>query len=846
MSPTLLTLLLPAVTLAGAKFAQPPKAAADGPNVKITFAVDSPTDVEVAVVNAAGRVVRHLAAGRLGPAAPPPLARDTLRQTLTWNRTDDAGRPVRGAAKVRVRLGLTGKLKRHVGCDPHAFRTIVGLAVSAKGELFVLDSEFTYGGGGLRVYDRRGKYLRTIVPYSAALPAERLAAIGQLTFPDGSRLPIVYNAHGQNLHPYASGMKHQTMAFDAGGRLVLFSAVGSIVEHGPPRFLLRLDPDGGAPSTPAFIGPPIRKARGFMGGSGEGFVRWFDHAALSRDGRWIYVSGGRFGTAKHMRHAVGRVRPGAAEMPPAWIGEYDKSGHDATHLNDPQGLAVDAAGRLFIADRGNDRVVVHSPDGKRLGQFAVDDPLQLAVHPRGGQLYVTCAAADDHGRIKKFTLRKYGRFEPGGPAPALLASLDGAGRPVFALDAGAEPPRIWLAASEWRKQHFAPVIDRGGELEKLPDLAAASRGLAQPMFLAADAPRDRLYVTEFRNEQVVIDLKTGEKAPLGKGGEPAVDRDGFVYVIEGYPPKVFLHRYGPDGKRANFPGTTSSKIGPIDTASKGPHVGFRGHTIGPGGDIYILQMKFYGHGRVVVYSPAGKVKAESLVRHIPNGGGGIAVGRDGSVYVSANVKPADQVFPPDFTGLLPAEPWVWWRRPRKAPWDRPYYNAYLYHWGSVFKFGPAGGAFHPGFKEIGRDGRAAMAIPDGATVYRTGYLNADVGVTGALWRFHGYSPVPTTALNWGDPACTCMGPRFALDGFGRLYAPDVFRFAINVLDAAGNLLGRWGRYGNADDPGLSLAWGAYVSVSGGKLFISDMANRRVSVVDLAASATATAAVPPPD
>jgi hypothetical protein len=57
------------------------------------------------------------------------------------------------------------------------------------------------------------------------------------------------------------------------------------------------------------------------------------------------------------------------------------------------------------------------------------------------------------------------------------------------------------------------------------------------------------------------------------------------------------------------------------------------------------------------------------------------------------------------------------------------------------------------------------------------------------------------------------------------------------------VIARLGRYGNADDPGLSLAWGAYVSAAGGKLFISDMANRRASVVRLAPTVALSAVVP---
>jgi hypothetical protein len=49
---------------------------------------------------------------------------------------------------------------------------------------------------------------------------------------------------------------------------------------------------------------------------------------------------------------------------------------------------VDKDGRLFVCDRGNNRVVVVSADGKRLGQFAVAAPEQITLHPATGAMYV--------------------------------------------------------------------------------------------------------------------------------------------------------------------------------------------------------------------------------------------------------------------------------------------------------------------------------------------------------------------------------------------------------------------------------------------------------------------------
>jgi hypothetical protein len=64
-------------------FTTPPSLIRDGGKFRITFAVASPTDVEVAIVAADGKVLRHLAAGVLGgKGAPPEPFKPGLAQTL--------------------------------------------------------------------------------------------------------------------------------------------------------------------------------------------------------------------------------------------------------------------------------------------------------------------------------------------------------------------------------------------------------------------------------------------------------------------------------------------------------------------------------------------------------------------------------------------------------------------------------------------------------------------------------------------------------------------------------------------------------------------------------------------
>lgn len=79
---------------------------------EITFEVSAPTDVEVGILDPAGKVINHLAAGALqGKYSPPDPLVPGLAQKLTWNSNDDCGSPVQAAGcKVRVKLGVRPKL----------------------------------------------------------------------------------------------------------------------------------------------------------------------------------------------------------------------------------------------------------------------------------------------------------------------------------------------------------------------------------------------------------------------------------------------------------------------------------------------------------------------------------------------------------------------------------------------------------------------------------------------------------------------------------------------------------------------------------------------------------------
>lgn len=860
-----------------AGFAVPPKVERVGDRWRITFAVSAATDAEVAVLDAKGNVIRHLAAGLLGKNAPAPFRRDALAQAVVWDGKDDLGQAAAGAPfRARMSVGLRPKLEKIVGWDGNTLGgSIVGLAAGKEGEVFVLLSDS--GRSEVRVLDKDGKYRRTIMPYASNTPHERTHSVGHLEI-EGERLPIVFNGHSQNLSPLTAGMKKQTMTMSPRGHLILASAVGTMAEHGLPRHLLALHPQGGAPTNTSFVGPQLLAPRNFLGGAGESGSPYFDHVAASPDGERVYVTMSGESWAFKQRHGVFRVKWSDKEKGSPFLGK-DEPGNDDAHFNDPQGLAVDKDGNIYVCDRGNGRLMVFSAEGKLLGKVSVPSPEQIAVHPQSGVLYVVSrqksGAWVDTSKMSQKEVdewkRKQAELKKLPPPLAFVFKLSAWGKEppvelarlqttveVMALDAAAEPPRLWAATSAG----LVTIADQGDKLE-VGQPVNNTKGLSYPWFVAADPVRPRVLVRELltglKNKPIrAVDLETGVKTSFLQATEAAFDRAGNIYGMGGWGSNA-MYLFDPDGKPLNLPSSDSNKIDTGPWTSYGPDQGLHGHCVAPNGDIYLVRaFNHWGwgekgvHSRVDVFGPDGKKKRLALVDGLGDGDCGIGVDAAGNVYLGSNVKPADKPFPASFMGKVPAEGWVWWRKEtREPPWCYPYYNSYLFHWGSVLKFGPGGGALYGmGLVAKTKDApldtspsplTAVSNAPAEAVTYATGYLDRKVKVVGALWRYGGMGTVPTSmaSANWGDPACGCHNSRLAVDEYGRVFVPDVFRFSIEVLDSNGNQIDRIGRYGNADsagpgspvpEPEIAFAWPGFVSVAGGRAFVSDPVNRRVSVI----------------
>jgi len=122
--------------------------------------------------------------------------------------------------------------------------------------------------------------------------------------------------------------------------------------------------------------------------------------AVSPDGQWIYV-------ADTWNHRIQKLSADGAPVKAWGYANYDPISSDAFGLWGPRGIAVDAQGRVFVADTGNKRIVVYDADGNFVAQFGggglgagkLEEPVGL-VFDAQGNLYV---ADTWNQRIQVFT-----------------------------------------------------------------------------------------------------------------------------------------------------------------------------------------------------------------------------------------------------------------------------------------------------------------------------------------------------------------------------------------------------------------------------------------------------------
>ena len=844
-------------------FAEGPALVRHGDTVRIRFTAKGTCDATVAIEDAHGRIVRHLACGMLGENAPPPFQRGSLAQNLTWDGKDDHGRYIDDTSglTVRVSLGLKPRFEKSLFWSPHKR---VGarppLMVPTKEGVVVFDG---LGVDHVRLYGHAGNYVRTIYPF----PASKLGGVAGLrhhTFPgDTQSVPLKDGfVQASLLTSGTSGMsdaeKHR------GGVAATALAVhGSRIALAYDR-VNRLATDGTSGGL-RLTGPRVSLRGRISKDDKQSLLVGPTSAAFSPDGRTLYLTGhiwhwlvGGWRKVSGWFNVVMRLEFEKDAEPEVFLGSREqwKTGEGHENFRMPTSIACDAKGRLYVADYLNDRVQIFAPGGRHLATAAARRPSKVLLHHRTGELYVLSWTQLGDKRFEP-SLTRFGPFpdlKKAGTWPLPLErserSLSSSGQSYeAALDSYTDPPTIWLVGRKplWTgvDVHFwgAGTVTRAAED---PWLNAGIRLLvledgkwsvkrnfaedAQKAVVRAKAPdfsrqrlffnpRDRrLYVAEDRGfgksfcELVRIDPETGKTdlVPLPFDAEDmAFDLDGLAYLRT-------------DKLVVRYDSRTWKEV-PWDYGEKRQSVFFDTMTGGKRVERVIAGLATPGsrpvcwHQGGMWVSPRGHLAVACCSRSRP------PKRKDWKARHQTRVgKP---YAPPLYPGRVRWNEIHVWDRYGKLLYEDAFpgmtqinglhidQHDALYVMGSPARILDGRKCFDemtgtvvkvkPGkAKVLAANPRAALPLSDQRRPKRPPDVhNSHLGDAWVEGAEWMYGGVGYCGFNTARAGggCDCWHSRFVVDFFNRTFAPEIGRYSVAVLDTAGNRILRIGRYGNVDD-----------------------------------------------
>jgi NHL repeat-containing protein len=917
------------------EFVQKPSVKVDGDRVTISFTSKALCDATVVVQeNSAAvrpRIIRHLASGVLGKNAPAPFKKNSKKQSIVWDGKDDTGKYVddKDALTIRVSLGLKPQFERTLFWSPRRRQSRMPQLVCATKEgVYVYD-----GGTGidhLRLFDHKGNYVRTVYPF----PANKIKETQGLawhTFPqDNATLPLKTNflqctmltsgPNAYNTQTYQRDKKiyRSVIGTKDNAHYGMYGAAASAMAMRNGRIMLahrylnRLNAGALPLQGPrTSIDAPLRrtKPKPTVPVSPRS-------AALSPDGKWLYLTGyiyGRRGRASQDIQytadwrcvpAVMRLNVETGEKMELFKGSTDpnKHGTDNDHFKVPSSVAVDRAGRVYVADHVNNRVQIFSPAGKFLKTIPVKGAAKVAIHQRTGDIYVFSwkvmnefetgySAASLHqfgpfGAPKKKSSWLLGRQEF---ASAWASRYRTAGIEFYAeLDGWTDPATIWLT-TEGAMEHLASrkgtrmnygnlmlLQPRGSKLEPVRQFANDVARAKIPQ-LVQSQQRQRLYVNPVNGR---VNVAEGDSMASGKSfnhvfelvpetgkirrvelpfhaEDMCFDLKGLAYlrtvnVVARYNPKSWREvpwDYGEEMKKIAFgwhSGTRFARVvaGVMMPSDGGWHHG--GMHVSAGGKLVVgcllgVKMNLRTDAR---YVHAGK-KYEPRVypgRLLGGRGGATCV----HVWDQHGKIVSEDIIPglADLYGVgIDAKNNIYVMSAATRVLDgKLHFNDMT---GTVMKFAPGKGRVITTSKRIPVPLSKAGHLKRPFDVRSS--MQGSAWVEDAEWMYGG---VGFGGKNLGI-GCACWNFRFAHDYLARTFAPEMDRYSVAVLDSAGNLITRIGKYGNVDDgvpliphrglrkprsiggDEVALFHGAYLATdTDRRLFIADPGNLRVLSVKL--------------
>lgn len=830
------------------EFTEKPHVTRRGDTIEITFTTREYCDATVAIEDAKGLIVRHLASGVLGSNPPPPFQKDSLKQVLIWNGKNDQGEYVddKNSLAVRVSLGLNPRFERTLFWSPKK-RTRSPRYLDANLLLAVADEGvYLYDGGSgdhIRLFDHQGGYVRTVYPP----PAGQLKSfLGPklYTFPqDGLELPLKTGAAQETF----LDTEVRTMA--AHGRRVVLAG-----EH-----LQRLAADGGTGGVtlrgpdvcvPTYV-PGVHEWKG-----GVVDVSPTD-MAFSPDGKWIYLAGYMWSRSwmHGVLNGVGRIAAdggGMLENFAGSLGEVSGSGRVEKSFTDQvkgnplapgqlgaaASVDVDVKGRVYVADHLNSRIRIYDAAGKPLQDIPVDHPALVRVSPITGEIYVfryPLPVIHDKNSASHPAMIRLGGFDN----PQVLATCalptDSHARDAppcrMAVDFKTTPPTIWMAeralqgygggAGDRPEKTCARLMieengklvvkrDFGQEARREVALTRGARHMKQRLYF--DPRGRRLYVGELVDphpehvttmlEVAVINPDNGKvqamRLPID-AEDMAFDLNGFIY-LRGFDRIV---RFDPTSWR-EVPFDYGSELASGSTFFSGPPI----------------------KSAVLFYSERGVASSQM---------GGMGVSPKGHVIISATNPERAPDLRADKTlqqsSVAPVVPQMFPGRAR--PWEVHVFDkhGHLVYQDAIPGIGRTVGLNMDAQDDlyvmicgVGRVGgepyynpfsaslvklrpktrilatSATIPLPDNLRPKRPPDL-VQVDAGGSVWIDEGgYWIRGGVGFDGKRVKCHCASQsRPGFDYFARSFLPEPDRYSVLVIDANNNEIIRIGHYGNVDD-----------------------------------------------
>lgn len=810
--------------------------------IKVEFTVDTPTDVEIAILNSKGMVVRHLAAGVLGKSIPPPEPlKPGLTQSIIWDGEDDYGKSLPlDDCTIRVRIGMGVKLNKILGGDPYAFFSneiqhhnhslwsIAGIDTKPDGSVYVFGTGGQQGPYTVRQFNADGDYIRTVFPIPSGMPINKISGWGINRLEDGSYAPSITN--GLSSWPCYSKTVINFMQSGFGPQPILLPTAlpNTLTIAGASKLDLlnfntdsSIDPDPKIHTSAHLVQePPL--------------LSWetWDNPTLATgaiytcptiDGKSFYLSGicrtdskpfWRPGQVWKVDYETRTAKPWYALPAEKVASGFDIKQKSYTPL---QGVAVDNANHVFVCDRLNNRVSVLSDDATLVRDIAVTNPDDVAYDMESKALYVTTRFGRQ-GATGNVQLLRFDNWEKDTqPSLTMMLCINDMvilprERTYIKIVGAGEKKRIWIGYKDLPVRIYR---EKGKELELVRDFYQSGQKLRYLAFrsMVVDPVTDTAYFASGCSD--VWKLKDWEKADFRQCRDTKDQPKGDTHGRSTHPRQIFaadvaidsrnrylftrqcnndlVYRWALDGEdHARAPVGNANIPAYSDTLIMNEWAGSlyfdRGMWPSPDGGMFTLS----GTPRInyldvhLFYHPIdpnnGPGKCEAILK-LGEMCAGLRVDRKGRIYIGVRL-PNDTPKPP--AGF--ADDW-----------------AYKNLMGKIVMYEPTG------TKE-----KLYPTQPKGpAKVYDVhfGHISRDSGQIG-------------------------FSPRFGVDEYGRICYTNTLSRNVSLMDNAGNEILRFGTYGNIDNwkelegrwsetKTIPLSWPGSVDATDGWIYVADHANNGV-------------------